>query len=79
MGYLNMPDKTEGTLDADGWLHSGDIAQIDDKGYVTITGRIKVLEIKLSKSCNLYNFFIFYCILGIINNSRWREHTSCID
>jgi long-subunit acyl-CoA synthetase (AMP-forming) len=42
MGYLNLPDKTESTLDSDGWLRTGDIAQIDDKGYVTITGRIKV-------------------------------------
>jgi len=42
MGYLGLPDKTKDTLDTEGWLHSGDIAQIDDKGYVVITGRIKV-------------------------------------
>lgn len=42
MGYLGLPDKTESTLDAEGWLHSGDIAQIDDKECVVITGRIKV-------------------------------------
>lgn len=42
MGYLSLPEKTESTLDAEGWLHSGDIAQIDNKGNVTITGRIKV-------------------------------------
>lgn len=43
MGYLGLPDKTASTLDEEGWLHSGDIAQIDDKGYVVITGRIKVI------------------------------------
>lgn len=42
MGYLGLLEKTMSTIDEDGWLHSGDIAQIDDKGHVTITGRIKV-------------------------------------
>lgn len=42
MGYLGLSDKTSSTIDSEGWLHSGDIAQIDKKGYVAITGRIKV-------------------------------------
>lgn len=41
MGYLNMPDKTEETLDAEGWLHSGDLGKHDKDGFLFITGRIK--------------------------------------
>lgn len=41
MGYLNMPDKTEEALDAEGWLHSGDLGKHDEKGFLFITGRIK--------------------------------------
>lgn len=41
MGYLNMPDKTEEALDADGWLHSGDLGKHDENGFLFITGRIK--------------------------------------
>ena len=40
-GYWNNPDKTEETFTLDGWLRSGDIGQIDNEGYVTITGRMK--------------------------------------
>ena len=40
-GYWNNPDKTEETFTRDGWLRSGDIGQIDNEGYVTITGRMK--------------------------------------
>ncbi|XP_076007427.1 long-chain-fatty-acid--CoA ligase ACSBG2-like [Genypterus blacodes] len=45
MGYLNMPDKTEEALDADGWLHSGDLGKHDKNGFLFITGRIKELII----------------------------------
>jgi long-chain acyl-CoA synthetase len=40
-GYWNMPEKTAETIDADGWLHTGDVGRIDDDGMMTVTGRIK--------------------------------------
>ena len=44
-GYRNVPDKTAEALDADGWLHTGDIATIDEDGYVTLVDRKKELII----------------------------------
>ncbi|GGY09218.1 AMP-dependent synthetase/ligase [Streptomyces hiroshimensis] len=44
-GYRNAPAATAGTLDADGWLHSGDLGALDADGYLTITGRKKDLII----------------------------------
>ena len=41
MGYLNMPEKTAETIDADGWLHTGDIGVMDDEGFFRITDRMK--------------------------------------
>ena len=40
-GYWQMPDETAHTLDADGWLHTGDIARIDAEGFVHIVDRTK--------------------------------------
>lgn len=45
MGYLNMADKTEEALDAEGWLRSGDLGKRDQNGFLFITGRIKELII----------------------------------
>ena len=44
-GYRNQPEKTAETIDADGWLHTGDIATIDADGYVRIVDRKKELII----------------------------------
>ncbi|XP_017541952.2 long-chain-fatty-acid--CoA ligase ACSBG2 isoform X1 [Pygocentrus nattereri] len=45
MGYLNMPEKTDEALDADGWLRSGDLGKHDENDFLFITGRIKELII----------------------------------
>jgi 4-coumarate--CoA ligase len=42
-GYLNNPAATAATLDADGWLHTGDIAHFDADGYLYIVDRLKEL------------------------------------
>ncbi|MCC7549988.1 MAG: AMP-binding protein [Methanobacterium sp.] len=45
-GYYKMPDKTKEVIDEDGWLHSGDLATIDEEGYYSIVGRIKDMIIR---------------------------------
>jgi fatty-acyl-CoA synthase len=40
-GYYNNPEATKQTIDCAGWLHSGDLAVMDEAGYVKITGRLK--------------------------------------
>ena len=42
-GYLNNPEATAGTVDAGGWLHTGDIATVDGDGYFQIVDRLKEL------------------------------------
>ena len=45
-GYWNDPERTAAAIDADGWMHTGDLAVMDDDGYVEIVGRIKDMVIR---------------------------------
>jgi len=45
-GYYNMPEATAASIDAEGWLHSGDLGVMDEHGYLAITGRCKDMIIR---------------------------------
>ena len=45
-GYYKMPDETARAIDSENWLHTGDLAIMDDHGYCKITGRIKNMIIR---------------------------------
>ncbi|MCL1895161.1 MAG: AMP-binding protein [Clostridiales bacterium] len=45
-GYYKNEDASRAAIDKDGWLHTGDLAEIDDEGYYRITGRIKDMIIR---------------------------------
>jgi fatty-acyl-CoA synthase len=46
LAYFEQPGQTELTLSADGWLRTGDLASMDSRGYLTITGRLKDMIIR---------------------------------
>ncbi|MEA1870987.1 MAG: long-chain-fatty-acid--CoA ligase [Candidatus Bipolaricaulota bacterium] len=52
LGYYKMPDKTAAAIDKDGWLYSGDLATMDEEGYVKIVGRKK--DMLITGGFNVY-------------------------
>ena len=65
-GYYKMPEKTAEAIDEEGWLHSGDLATVDEEGNYTIVGRIKDMIIRGGE--NIYPREIeefFYTMPGI--------------
>jgi acyl-CoA synthetase (AMP-forming)/AMP-acid ligase II len=52
LGYLDDPAATAAAVDAGGWLHTGDIGRLDERGYLTITDRLK--DMYISGGFNVY-------------------------
>ncbi len=45
-GYYKMPERTAETIDSEGWLHTGDLAIMNERGYINIVGRLKEMVIR---------------------------------
>lgn len=62
-GYYKMPEETARAIDADGYLHSGDLGMVDEDGYYRVTGRIKDMIIRGGE--NIYPLEIENFLLGM--------------
>ena len=69
MGYHNNVEASNETIDKNGWLYTGDLAEIDDEGFVTITGRKKEL-LKTSTGEYVSSVFIEQKLIS----NGWFEH-----
>jgi acyl-CoA synthetase (AMP-forming)/AMP-acid ligase II len=45
-GYYDMPEQTAAAIDEEGWYHTGDLASMDDRGFLRIEGRLKDMIIR---------------------------------
>ncbi len=86
-GYYKMPEATRNTIDADGWLHSGDLVMRDENGNFRVTGRIKDMIIRGGE--NIYpkeieDFMITHpkvsdCqVIGVPDKKYGEEAMACI-
>jgi len=81
LGYFGMPEASAQALDSDGWLRTGDLGTMDERGYLRVTGRLKDMIIRGGE--NIYPVEIEACLLthaGVANaavfgqpDERWGE------
>ncbi len=90
-GYCNMvayndnPKATRETIDAEGWLHTGDLGMMDERGYVKITGRVKEMIIRGGENlfpAEIENVIIEHpsvaeCAVVGLPDERWGEIVAC--
>ncbi|MDR1168442.1 MAG: AMP-binding protein [Heliobacteriaceae bacterium] len=87
-GYHNQPEMTAEVIDQDGWLHTGDVAEIDKDGHIFITGRIKnmivlsggkkVLPEEVETALEQSPYFAEVCVLGVSRSGGAKDGTEDI-
>ncbi|MEO1015937.1 MAG: AMP-binding protein [Pseudomonadota bacterium] len=85
IGYNNNPDATAATIDAEGWLHTGDLGAMDARGYVRVTGRVKEMIIRGGENlfpAEIENTLLEHpdvaevAVVGVPDD-RWGEIVAC--
>ena len=84
-GYNDNTKATSETIDAEGWLHTGDLGRMDSRGYLTITGRVKDMIIRGGENlfpveienALLENEHILECAVVGVPDEKWGEQVAC--
>ncbi len=85
LGYNDNPDATAKAIDAEGWLHTGDLGVMDDRGYVRVTGRVKEMIIRGGENlfpAEIENILLEHpdvvevAVVGV-PDARWGEVVAC--
>ena len=85
IGYNANPQATAETIDADGWLHTGDLGAMDSRGFVRITGRVKEMIIRGGENlfpAEIENILLEHpsvaevAVVGLPDD-RWGEIVAC--
>ena len=83
--YNDNPEATKDTIDENGWLHTGDLGTMDERGYVKITGRLKEMIIRGGENlfpAEIENIMVEHpevaevAIVGL-PDSKWGEIVGC--
>ncbi|MDT7679695.1 MAG: fatty-acyl-CoA synthase [Pseudonocardiales bacterium] len=86
LGYFERPEESAATLDTAGWLHTGDIGEMDGRGYLTITGRLKDMIIRggenvypreLEDLLHTYPGIAEVAVIGI-RDEHWGERVAAV-
>jgi fatty-acyl-CoA synthase len=85
LGYNDNPEATAKTIDAEGWLHTGDLGRMDARGYVKITGRVKEMIIRGGENlfpAEIENALLEHpaiaeiAVVGV-PDEKWGEQVAC--
>ncbi|MBI1361776.1 MAG: AMP-binding protein [Alphaproteobacteria bacterium] len=85
LGYNDNPKATAEAIDAEGWLHTGDLGTMDSRGYVKVTGRVKEMIIRGGENlfpAEIENVILEHptvaeCAVVGLPDERWGEIVAC--